>query len=287
MKKIFLLLLLPLLAMALYSCSMEEGAKSGGDGNTKLVKTVRIQEFYDGKPIRDGAYWTSELFYDDQRRLTRIREGYGENGRPYIGDGEDYIPAIIYGSNSIIIGWTNYYTDNNGYVTKIEQEGEFTRYVLIEYSNGYMAKATYSFSNRWSTRSGVNSYTWENGNCTKMNFYSEHNDPPYYGIINNYGLTLTYGNVVNKMNVELWYIGNNGGIADYGLEQYNFGFFTNFGLKGMKSKNLPISVAYNDDPDHETFSYTFDSEGYPIQIITNYNDSYDPGRYLRFTITYY
>ena len=166
MKKTFLFLLLPLMAIIFNSCS-----KGEDDSNTyvpkydKLVKTI----------ANDSG--SVEFEYDDKQRITKvIWKDETENS--------DLIDTYAYldFNNSVIVdnkwGYRATFTfDNNGFV--IEESGN--NYARHQYSNGYIE------GSRWH-----GAYTWVNGNLTK--------------IVSNIGdtRTYTYNNLENKLSVNIF-----------------------------------------------------------------------------------
>ena len=276
MKKILLFLLLPLLAVTFNSCSFEEGAKSEGDGNTKLVKTMTVYNSH------DNSNDLFEYFYDGNQRIIRIDcDGWSGRGSVY----------YTYENNRIIESDGLIYTlDDNGYLIRIDCKVESGRdyYAEMEYSNGYLSKYLTPHQN---LHNYYPIFTWEAGNLTKISF-------------DNYYISTSYSNLENKLNIQgnyeyyfapftfkmlMFYVDGLGG--RYVLYVPNFIKF-----KGMSSKNLPVSSTIYDsegDPEIHNYSYAFDSDGYIIQITCNY--SYYQGStpetiaeiVERVTITYY
>ena len=276
MKKIFLLLLLPLLAATFNSCSMEKGAKSGGDENTKLIKTlvscyqVNYGDFFE--------LWTNsyEFIYDSQQRIKIIKSSH---------DGDGIMRTIIttfsYENNRIIkqvsgsVSYdgsaeseTIYTLDGKGYVTKIDERLGVKNYSSsIEYSNGYI----YDFSgdtgdtfwgegfDNYEHNSKHQTFTWENGNLTKTECRNLWEGDALTTVA-----TYEYSNKANKTNINFPYLLSLG----YGTEWEQ--------RKGWTSQNLPTKEVYHEyfegDSGYDYMfaalnSYTYDSDGYPIEII--------------------
>ena len=131
------------------------------------------------------------------------------------------------------------------------------RYQTHIYSNGYLAKTTCVWGD---DGSGTTTYTWSNGNMVKevseWEYNNTHSETTY---------TYTYGNVENKLNVNIF-----NDFYDVELLVFN----------GTRIKNLPTSYTWSDG-ETETYSYTYDDDGYPIKRVTN-----DGGSSVT-TITYY
>ena len=284
------MVMMPLLAITLNSCVGEkmidiEKEKEKKNEKTKLVKTMSYYfEEFKGKETCIVVY---TYIYDDKKNLIRIDKKnligneFMDNVNTFTYENSRIRQDFIYEgkpeSRKI------YTLDNNDYVTRIDNyDGLINRgwHTILEYSNGYLVKATYNRSDNDSPSS--NTCVWENGNLIKIN-HAE-----------GYTTTFTYGNVENKLNVNLpcysdldtdW-ISETGMFFQFFYSRNNLSYILGLSptlkLKGvMTSKNLPIKITYPAYGETQivNFSYTFDSDGYPTEIRANYEDKY--------IITYY
>lgn len=148
MKKLILLLMLPLLAVSFNSC--DKGDDGDGDdpqGNVALVKKIV------------NGDWSMEFQYDNQQRVIKAIER-----------DEDYTSniAFTYATNKITVAgddgdYTGEYTFNSdGYLVKFGDtaigEGEYSN--TFTYSNGYVAKSV--DNDGYST-----TYSWSDGNMVE------------------------------------------------------------------------------------------------------------------------
>ena len=177
------------------------------------------------------------------------------------------VVTFSYVNNQIIVKTEDEYDihevvftlDNNGYVlrgTGVDKLGSVigSETINYEYSNGYLVKE--------SSGSMTVTYTWESGNLIKI----VEDDGSFRCT-----RTLTYNNVENKLNIGKF------GYGEY--EKYSIGEAQPIGwfsciyldfikFKGWTSKNFPISEtwSYREGTGNTMpYTYTFDSDGYPIQ----------------------
>lgn len=243
---------MPLLALSVYSCDKgDDGDGDNGSGGytwpkyDKLVKAINWQD-------EDGNTDNCTFTYDDQQRITRVAW-----------EGEGYFLSFSYEDNLVKINEDNrFYTthtlDENGYLTRSDdQDGS---YALHQYSNGYSSKSTERNPDRYEIV-----YTWNNGNLVGTSEkYTDENEP------SNYGYSLTYNNVPNKLNINI-------------LEIFDFSWWdpTYINFKGRTPSNYPITLRENGENQH-VYSYTFDSNNYPTKIVET-----TQGHKGTYTIIYY
>jgi len=282
------MVMMPLL-VTLNSCfgeKMIDIEKEKKNGKTKLVKTISLYSF-DNFDTRYSGDELLEYFYDDSQRLTRERfwDGDAQNTFTYTYDNNRITHEVTQEGNKTKMEYT---LDNNSYVTRMNNYDGLTYrgwHTILEYSNGYLSKASYNRSDN-NPPSSVNTYIWEKGNLVKINYANGHS------------ASFTYGNVENKLNVNFPWI-YVGGLPYFRFfysrnnMPYMINFYCSLKFKGvMTSKNLPIRTICLEYGETLTqnYSYTFDSDGYPIEIIIKLSED---GKYgyeeetMKYIITYY
>lgn len=206
-----------------------------------------------------------EYTYDDKHRITSI-----------IVKGNDHLVGVTtfsYVNNQIVVNGDlsegTYSLDNNGYVIRVC--GDNVDASLCEYSNGYIVKE------RNSEKSIT--YSWENGNLIKII-----EDDGFYRRTR----VLSYNNVENKLNIGKFGYGIYekypiGGAESVGW--FTFTYFDFIAFKGWTTKNFPVSETWSYREGNESttrYTYTFDSDGYPTQLLMNVS-----GGVSTVTYTYY
>ena len=289
------MVMMPLLVM-FNSCigeKMIDVEKENKNGKTKLIKTFTLSSF-DDYDKRYHESDRSEYFYDDKQRLTRVEKYNSEYGVEKCSE-----QIFTYEYNRIIIDVTEeegyhpisrgiFTLDNNNYVTRIDNYDGFTNrgwHTILEYSNGYLSKASYNRSDN-NPPSSVNTYIWEKGNLVKIN-YADGSTASF-----------SYGNVENKLNVNFpWFFEEELPYFRFFYSRNNMSYMINLTcslkFKGvMTSKNLPIRIIYLEygETITQNYSYTLDPDGYPIEIILKHSEDGKYGYYeetMKYIITYY
>lgn len=170
MKKLLLLLTLPLLAITFNSCSKSNDGGDGSGGANGLIK--KVENHYQN--VEGRVYESVYTFqYDNHNRLKLVTEEEG---------GNKYSESVEYGENKIIFGDVICTLDNNGYLTKLDNGERETTYT---YSSGRLDEIL--FDNNIITRA-----SWENGNMISIDHIAE-----------NSNITCTYDNRENKLNLQL------------------------------------------------------------------------------------
>lgn len=179
MKKLFLLLMMPLLAIPFYSCSSDDD-DDFPNGKAKLLKEI----IYDDEE--------KQIFeYDSEQRLIKVTDKYVNETR---------IITITYGSNAITCKEGSseeiFTLDNEGYVTKIVYKNGYKNgyYTEFKYADGYLSE-TKEYNNEGKLQNTY-LYTWSNGNLIKI-------------VDERYTTTYTYDNKENKLGF------NDNAIVDY------------------------------------------------------------------------
>jgi hypothetical protein len=208
----------------------------------KLVKILSLDDM-------DGSNTESWTFtYDNQERIADVTY-YSY----YYGDGELH---LTYSGNRITQnndGYLSYLTlDENGYWTQYDDEyGD--RPTNHEYYNGYASKSVGKWEDEDEEFEII--YNWDNGNLVGIDEEFKSMSSEY---TNYYSESYTYGNVNNRLNIDLSFI----------LSDSMMAHFLKF--KGRYSKNYPLTISDGDDV--STLSYTFDNAGYPTEIVVTQQD---------------
>ena len=274
------------------TCSVSVTA---GSGKTKLVKEMKI-----GDQLSYYESWELYQFsYDDKQFLTKIRFYYSNHDSDELTLNFEYI--VTYNNNQILVTGSSYddktrvsnttYTlDSNGFIIRGTREGDREGNVYGPFPFFEPGLANYSYSNGHIVGASINSqtktYTWENGNLTRI--VEDFGDK---GICTR---TLMYNNVENKLNIGRYSFGVFDRYHyeyDGDLKTFSRSEIENFwGLfKGWKSKNFPISETWSyieGTKSTTTYTYTFDSDGDPTKIVASSNHHEYP-MHLTFTFTYY
>lgn len=176
---------------------------------------------------------THAFIYDSENRIKsvtckHISYSYQYQGNTVIGTPTVYDPSFVQ-------NYEHYTLNDAGKLMKFEEkdsDGEVLSSIQYTYgSDGYVSKSVSDY--------GIINYTWHNGNLVTI---SDGNTTH----------TITYNDVENKIG-SLW--------VDLPEDLMNL-----YGqLKGMSPKNYPIAITGSNS---NTFTYTFDKDGYPTEIIT-------------------
>ena len=249
MKRTFLWLFLPLMAMIFNSCSKDEG----GIDIPKYAKLLKMITNDNGSVLFE---------YDDQQRITKVIWS-DQAGNPDLVDTYTHINNNVWVSNRW--GYSVFFDfDNDGYI--IGENGFRHMYadghIKTKSSNGYTRTKSENELGNISS-----SYTWTNGNLTQI-------------IGNDVDCTYTYNNVENKLNVNIF------DMDGFGIDYMIFDdgdTFTNF--KGTFSKNYPVTAKMGNHT--ATFSYTYDSEIYPTKIVVDRYNPLEGAKTITYTLTYY
>jgi len=240
MKKLFLFLLLPTIAMTIHSCSKGEDDQDD-DHDVRLLKTISSDS---------GSV---EFVYDNLQRIIKVIWS-DQSGNPDLIDSYEYKSYSVYNVVEVNNKWgyrIGFMLDGNGYVVgEVYGDGSKDH----QYTDGYLT----------SSRDG-RVYTWENANLTKI---ANLHDDTY---------TYAYNNVVNKLNVNI-----------FDLDGFGFGYLihddgdTCTHFKGTSSRNYPVTATIGDDT--VTYTYTYDSKGYPTKIAISRHKLFEE---VGYTLTYY
>ena len=248
MKKI-LLLALPLMVMCFASCEKDKG-NNDVDFGQKLVKEITL--------LGDGYTESWAYEYDAQNRIVKVLETYSES---------DYYEkvehTVEYEGNTIIIASYDaldgnmelyakekYSLDNNGYVEKVEFTYAYQdpHTCFYNYENGLLKsmEVKHYFSDGSLSSENEYEYNWVNDDivCKNSLKYSSKVDVQYYF------------DVENRMNINVF------NVLSTSMDNSDNSVIK---FKGTYSEHLPKSKNYNNSS--TSYSYEFDTEGYPIKWI--------------------
>lgn len=241
MKKI-LLLTLPVMALCLASCEKNNGGGLPTYGE-KLVKKISYEGGFGCEYEYDEKgrliQWT---FYDDDRGDDIYLYSYGDN----------VIICTEHDYNSNDASITKYYLDDDGFLTKAEDEyGDIESYV---YSDGKLTTICYPDDN-----GGVDaeSFLWQGENISVYNYGSSGGER-----------RVEYTNIENKPNIYIFHPTGD----DFQTTYLPFRF------KGTTSKYLPQRIYFDEDSYSYEVSYELDSDGY----VTTIKFNGDPEVYIEY-----
>ena len=267
MKKLILLLFIPLV----FACSSDDEVNGNNINSVRLVESITILSATTEFPPANYRFQ-----YDNNNRIISFEWqylSYGSSGE-LVEDG--------------IINLVNLeYTDN---VVQLYVNDSYIGEVLLT-ENGHFDLGGYNFSNGY--LQSIN-YTQDNDECIEE--YSWVND----NLVETYDSCeelagaarkqWQYSNHTNKIGTFMWWWG---GSSDYAILQYLSGW------RGKASQNLPSirKLCYSgSNPNlplnqencqfqfsQTHYSYEFDSQGYPIVINHNYENS----SYVSAAVTYF
>ena len=248
MKKIFLFML-PLVALSFASCEKD----NGNDGNPaqKLVKEITS---------RGDGYTESWAYeYDAQNRIVKVIETYSESDYH-----EKVEHTIEYDGNTITIASYNalngnelyakekYSLDNKGYVEKVEftyASGD-PHTCFYNYENGLLKsmEVEHYYSDGSLASEDEYEYNWVNNDIVCKNSLKYSSVDVQY-----------YFDVEDKMNINVL------NVLHTGMDNSDNSVIK---FKGTYSEHLPKSRNYNRND--TSYSYEFDTEGYPIKWIDEF-----------------
>lgn len=277
MKKYFFLAACCMLATGFISCS-DDDDNSGKDGSDNSTGTQT--------GTNTAPNVTENLGI--QFPVTSIRTQYGTNvfnytnGKLLSGITDDECNFTItenplkiniiyrdYDDEYEEINITNIKTNTNGFATSVDFEdiynsghendvdhGTFT----FKYdSDGHIIEQAYKYNDEDYKSVSTATYTWNNGNLTKIHIYEESTEEEYNEIIDE-TYTYTYGDASQNPNP---------GIFFESMYNYTYDFMWYAGLLGKPTKNIPTSLTYvSSYTENGTNTYTSNEQN---NIYVNYN----------------
>ena len=273
MKKLLLLS-----ALLIFACSSDDSTNDEDNSSTKKLASV-ITLYCSG-----CEYDNSYLSYTNDR-LTLLEWDYfvtDENGvidsDPAYNRSGYYV--IEHLSNSIRI------TDDDGDIDDVPVNSD--GYIYGEnmiFDNGYLISQFWEDEEfEGNTSSFTENWEWDNGNLIRREGYSYYN-----GSVDDFYIAdieyTEYDDLTEKIGYSIGngFLGNSESIL-----------ISILGLRGKSSTKLPyrFTIVSNDSLSGEstsvlTYSYIFDEDGYPIQVVENEESSIDGfSRTTRYELTY-
>ena len=268
MKKLFLLS-----ALLIFACSSDDEGNGNNNNSSKLVESITILS----ANIITGNYWFQ---YDNNNRII----SFEWQNLSYSSSGELVDESVIYFVNLEYIDNVVRLYGNDGF-----NDGFIGEFALTEnghydiggfnFDNGYLQSIDYIHDDNECTEE----YSWVNDNLVESYDSCEE-------LAGSARKQWEYSNHINKIEGFMWWWGGGSG---YAILQYLSGW------RGIASQNLPSirkecysgnnpNLPLNQENcqfqfEQIHYSYEFDSQGYPIVI----NHNYDNSSYVSAAVTYF
>jgi hypothetical protein len=273
MKKLLLLS-----ALLIFACSSDDSNDNNND-NSSTKKLASVVTLY---PCSWCERENSYLSYTNDR-LTLVEKDYfvtEENG-DFMNGGEDNSSGyylIEHLSNSIRV------TYDDGLIIDIPFNSD--GYIYGEnmiFDNGYLISQFWDEEFEGNTSSWTENWEWDNGNLIRREYYNYYN-----GSLDDFYIAdieyTEYDDLTEKIGSSIGngFLGNSESIL-----------ISILGLRGKSSTKLPyrFTIVGGGGFDGEstsvlTYSYVFDEDGYPIQVVENDESSDGFSRTTRYELTY-
>ena len=268
MKKLLLLS-----ALLIFACSSDDEGNGNNNNSSKLVESITILS----ANIITGNYWFQ---YDNNNRII----SFEWQNLSYSSSGELVDESVIYFVNLEYIDNVVRLYGNDGF-----NDGFIGEFALTEnghydiggcnFDNGYLQSIDYIHDDNECTEE----YSWVNDNLVESYDSCEE-------LAGSARKQWEYSNHINKIEGFMWWWGGGSG---YAILQYLSGW------RGIASQNLPSirkecysgnnpNLPLNQENcqfqfEQIHYSYEFDSQGYPIVI----NHNYDNSSYVSAAVTYF
>ena len=271
MKKLLLLS-----ALLIFACSSDDSSNNDNSSTKKLASVVTLY------PCSGCEYDNSYLSYTNDR-LTLLEWDYfvtDENGVIY--SDPEYNRSgyylIEHLSNSIRV------TYDDGLIndSPLNSDGTVDSENMI-FDNGYLISQFSDEEFEGNTSSFTENWEWDNGNLIRREYYYYYN-----GSVDDFYIAdieyTEYDDLTEKIGYSIGngFLGNSESIL-----------ISILGLRGKSSTKLPyrFTIVSNDSFSGEstsvlTYSYVFDEDGYPIEVVENDESSDGFSRTTRYELTY-
>ena len=275
MKKLLLLS-----ALLIFACS-SDGSNDDNDNNnnSSTKKLASVVTLY---PCSWCERENSYLSYTNDR-LTLVEKDYfvtEENG-DFMNGGEDNSSGyfiIEYLSNSIRI------TNDNGVINDIpvNSDGSWDNENAV-YDNGYLISLSFSDEEEEDTDYSTGNWEWYNGNLIRTESNNYYNGSLESSTITDIeyteydDLTKTIAFSANENSLGWADVVMNGILGFYGKSSAKLPY---------KFTSVQNSIGSDEFTSVLTYSYVFDEDGYPIQVVANYESSDGYSRTTRYELTY-
>ena len=261
-KLVYFFGIFALIAGFVTSCGDDDDDDEGnGNSGGKTVSQKKLK-----KLVEDNYYW--EYTYDKDGRCTSYSEFYQKEPSEkanYKYEGNKIIEECclldgeVRSTITVII-------NPNGYIeSETTENGGASDNTVYTYDNqGHLISESYSDEESDETR--VTTYTWENGNVSKIEVKDI-----YEGEESEYVMYYEYTNSNYSSAID--------NKAGFNALQIEDGFISPyyFGTVGVSMKNLPVSIKYDGEERHETqtLTWTLDGDGYPVKVTSKLGSDVD------------
>lgn len=243
-----------LIAGFVTSCGDDDDDDDGnGTPGGKTVSQKKLKKLVDGNESWEYVYdkdgrCTSYTEFDHNQPVEKINYKYESNK---IIEESCLLDGTVRSTITIIL-------DSNG---KIESEtcengGSFDKTVYAYDNQGQLISESYS--DEESGETSVTTYTWENGNVSKIEVRANYNGDEY-----NVSMSLEYTNSTYATALE--------NKVGFNWSQMEDGFISQYlNATGKTLKNLPVAIKYEGEErnDVQTLTWTFDGDGYPVKVVS-------------------
>ncbi len=259
-KLVYFFGIFALIAGLVTSCGDDDDDDEGnGNSGGKTVSQKKLK-----KLVEDNYYW--EYTYDKDGRCTSYSEFYQNQFSEktnYKYEGNKIVEEC-YEQDGEVRTTTTILFNSKGYVESVTTDNSGSlETMLYEYDNqGHLISEKYS-DDDGDTR--ISTYTWENGNISKIETREKHGESEYGSDIYLEYTNDSYPNgIENKVRI------NYLEMDDEFLSPY-------LRSAGVAIKKLPVTLKYIGDERSslQTLTWTLDSDGYPIKIVSGYDSDTD------------
>jgi len=274
MKKLILLSVL-----LIFACSSDDSSNDNNDNNNNS-STKKLASVVTLFPCSGCERENSYLSYTNDR-LTLLEWDYfvtDENGvidPEYNSSGYNLIEHL---SNSIRI------TNDNGFINDVpvNSDGSWDNENVV-YDNGYLTSLSFSEEFEGNTDSSTENWEWYNGNLIRTEYNNYYNGSLEYSSITDIeyteydDLTKTIGFSARAESLGWADVVMNGILGFYGKSSAKLPY---------KFTSVQNSIGSDEFTSVLTYSYVFDEDGYPIQVVANEESSDGFSRTTRYELTY-
>ncbi len=235
----------------------DEGNGSNGGSNSVVQKKL-------AKVVVDG-YDSYEFKYDNDGKCTSFLDL--ENNQLIETTNFKYEGNKIVEECCLLDGTVRVTTtiilNSKGYVESVTRVNGGSETTMYEYDNqGRLISESYTDEDGESV---VKTYTWENGNISKVDVHEKDGDNDF-----RHSLYIGYTNSAYPNGIE-----NKAGIN---YTQFDDEFVSPYyKVAGVALDKLPLTVKYSIDEGSavQTITWTLDSDGYPIRSVSDYGSDKD------------
>ena len=257
-KLVYFFGIFALIAGFVTSCGDDDDDDEGnGNSGVKTVSQKKLKKLVD-----DNYYW--EYTYDKDGRCTSYSEFYQNEPSEkanYKYEGNKIIEECCL-LDGEVRSTTTVIINPNGYIeSETTENGGASDNTVYTYDNqGHLISKSYSDEESDGTR--VTTYTWENGNVSKIEVKDI-----YEGEESEYVMYYEYTNSNYSSAID-----NKAGFNALQIED-DIISPCYFGTVGVSMKNLPVSIKCDDET--QTLTWTLDGDGYPVKVTSKLGSDVD------------